>query len=283
MPNTEGLKSKMENNIMYVRSDIRNWGGFCKIKNILSASSCTVKEMWLLTESSEFSQSVQTPPLLVIPRKQIRTTDCCNSPGLTTKSLLKNRKEKASLGNRIFVGIMTEILMLVEGTKTRDQQTFPQDRREQNPHLRSPSCWAITRTEQCIQARWIPSQSFACKNTHFEYDRSQSCLPGALGGTHSASGCSLLTWGSSLLISGHGLMDCSLQKPKLQLTEAQQGPCPGEKKRYPLPNKAEAAAETGKSLREKPTLLSSSRVLQCRLLKWTWSQPFRLHSGWSLS
>lgn len=89
---------------MYVRNDIRNWGGFCKIKNILSSSSCTVKEMWLLTESSEFSQSIQTPPLLVIPRKQIRTTVCCSSPGLTTKSLLKNKKEKASLGNRFFCG-----------------------------------------------------------------------------------------------------------------------------------------------------------------------------------
>lgn len=142
MPNTEGLKPKMENNIMYVRSNIRNWGGFCKIKNILSASSCTVKEMWLLTESSEFSQSVQTPPLLVIPRKQIRTTVCCSSPGLTTNALLKNRKEKASLGNKIFVGIMTEMLMLVESTmvstQDRDQQTFPQDRWEQNPSPEEP-------------------------------------------------------------------------------------------------------------------------------------------------
>lgn len=126
--------------------------------------------------------------------------------------------------------------MLVESTMVSMQDTRPADLspgqvRAEHPHLKSPSCWAVTGTEQCIQARWIPSQSFACKNTHFEFHRSQSCLPGTLGGTHSASGCSVLTWGSCLLISGHGLMDCSLQKPKLQVTEAQQGPRPRKKKK----------------------------------------------------
>lgn len=102
MPNPEGLKLKMDNNIMYMRATSETEEGFARLKTYFQHAESTVKAMWLLTESSEFSQRVQTPPLLVIPRKQIRTTVCCSSPGLTTKSLLKNRKEKASLGNRLF-------------------------------------------------------------------------------------------------------------------------------------------------------------------------------------
>lgn len=144
VPNPERLKLKMDNNIMYVRATSETEEGFARLKTYFQHAESTVKAMWLLTESSEFSQRVQTPPLLVIPRKQIRTTVCCSSPGLTTKSLLKNRKEKASLGNRLFWALWLKHKCWWRAPgwacRTRDQQTFlsPGEVRTEPPQQRAP-------------------------------------------------------------------------------------------------------------------------------------------------
>lgn len=156
---------------------------------------------------------------------------------------------------------------MVSRQDTRPADFSPGQVRAEPPHPKSPSCWVITRTEQSIRARWIPSQSFACKNTHFGFHRSQSCLPGTLGGTHSAKwvfGSHVGKLPFDLWAWSYGLFSAETQTPGDRSIAR---PTSRKKKGYPLPNKAEAAAETGKSLRQKPTLLSSSRALQCRLLK----------------
>lgn len=188
MPNMEGLKLKRENYRMHVRSNIRNWGGFYKIKNILSGSSCTVNKMRLLTKSSEFSQTVQTPPLLVIPRKQTRTTACRGSLSLTTKSLLKNRKEKAYLGNRLCSFRLfcrhndwnnnAGGEHLVEHTSYENNRPFPSTGESRTPSPEEPQLlcyykeWEVNSSEMDP----IPKLCSVCKNTHFEFHRSQGCL-----------------------------------------------------------------------------------------------------------
>lgn len=161
---------------MCVRSNIRNWGGFYKIKNILSASSHTVKETRLLTKSPEFSQTVQTPPLLVIPRKHTRTAACCGSLRPTTKSLFKNRKEKAYLGNRL---CSFRLFCRHDDWRTRAggerlgeraryeiHRPFPGVGESRTPAPEEPRCrviygeWAVCSSE-------TPSQSFAVRvKTH---------------------------------------------------------------------------------------------------------------------
>lgn len=122
-----------------------------------------------------------------------------------------------------------------------------------------------------LQRDPVPKLCSACENTRFEFMGRQGCPLGTSGGTCSASGRSALTSGRSILISGHGFTERYLQKPKLQVTEAQRsGKAHVQEKKVSTSKLSshrkmqftEAAGETGKSLRWKPTPLSSSRPLQ---------------------
>lgn len=142
------------------------------------------KEMRLLTKSSEFSQTVQTLPLLVIPRKQTRTAACCGSLSLTTESLFKNRKEKAYLGNRLCSFRLfcrhndwnnnAAQEHLVEYARSNINRPFPGIGESRTPSPEEPQLlsyykeWAMYSSEMDP----IPKLCSACKNTHFEFHRS---------------------------------------------------------------------------------------------------------------
>lgn len=196
--------------------------GFTRLKTYFQEAHVQLTKCGLLTKSSEFSQTVQTPPLLVIPRKQSRTAACRGSPTLTTKSLLKNRKDKAYLGNRLCSFRLfcrhngwnnnAGGEHLVGHTSCETNSPFPSTGESRTPSPEEPQLlcyykeWAVYSSEMDP----IPELCSVCKSTHFEFHRSQGCLLGTSGGTRPASGCSVLTWGSSLLISGNGFMEHSL-------------------------------------------------------------------------